>query len=157
MKKQDYTAAIVVKATPEEAFTSINHVSAWWTENLEGSTKKLGDVFTVTFGETFVTFKKIEDVPGQKAVWLVTDSFLHWQNDKTEWTNTKISFEVSEEGGSTVINFTHTGLMPEVECYNNCVKGWNEYIKGSLYKLITEGKGKPQPAKKQMAAAEMEA
>ncbi len=57
-----------------------------------------------------------------------------------------MSFEITTKGNSTQIDFTHIGLVPEVECYNDCVKGWNQYVKDSLLKLITEGKG--QPAKK---------
>ena len=80
-------------------------------------------------------------------VWQVTDSYLDWLTDKMEWQNTKMSFEISTKDNSTQINFTHIGLVPEVECYNDCVKGWDQYIKGSLLKLITEGKGQPQQKK----------
>ena len=52
---------------------------------------------------------------------------------------------------STQISFTHVGLVPEVECYDMCVKGWDQYVKGSLFKLITEGTGQPQ--KKRQAAS----
>jgi hypothetical protein len=37
----------------------------------------------------------------------------------------------------------HIGLVPEIECYTSCVKGWDQYVKGSLFKLLTEGKGLP--------------
>jgi hypothetical protein len=37
MKQKDYSTSITVKATPQQAFESINSVSKWWTENLEGS------------------------------------------------------------------------------------------------------------------------
>ena len=50
MKEQDYTVSITVNATPQEAFKGINRVSQWWTENLEGSSQKLNDEFTVRFG-----------------------------------------------------------------------------------------------------------
>ena len=52
-------------------------------------------------------------------------------------------WEISPEKDSTQIKFTHVGLVPEVECYEMCVKGWDEYVKGSLLKLITKGKGLP--------------
>ena len=152
MKKQDYTATILVKAAANEAFKSINHVAAWWTENVEGSSEKLNDVLTIHFGETFVTIKIVESVPDKKVVWNVTDCYLPWLADKQEWTNTRIVFELSAEGDSTSIRFTHIGLEPQVECYDGCVKGWDQYFKGSLAKLINEGKGLPQ--RKEMAKAE---
>src|SRR5882757_4212107 len=142
MKKQDYNVSITVNATAQEAFKSINSVTKWWTEYLEGSSKKLNDEFTVRFGDVHVSKQKlIEVVPDKKVVWLVTDSNLNFIKDKQEWTNTKISFELSQHDNKTQINFTHIGLVPEVECYNACVKGWDYYIKGSLFKLFTEGKG----------------
>ncbi len=75
---------------------------------------------------------------------MVTDCFLPWFADKTEWTNTKMSFDISTHEDTTQVTFTHIGLVPEVECYDMCIKGWDQYIKGSLFKLITEGEGQPQ-------------
>ena len=147
MENRNYNATIKVSQSAKEAFKSINNVSEWWNENLEGGSHKLNDVFTINFsGNNFVTHKIVEFVPDKKVVWLVTDCYLEWLNDKTEWTNTKMSFEISTKGNLTLINFTHIGLVPEVECYDMCVKGWDQYVKDSLLKLITEGKG--QPAKK---------
>lgn len=145
MENQNYNATIAVSQTANEVFKSINSVSKWWTENIEGNSEKLNDVFTVNFGDSnFVTHKLIDIVSNQKIVWLVTDCHLSWFKDKTEWTNTKMSFEISPGDHNTQISFTHIGLVPELECYDNCIKGWDQYIKGSLLRLITEGKGQPQ-------------
>jgi Activator of Hsp90 ATPase homolog 1-like protein len=152
MKQQDYTAAILVKSTANEAFQRINQVAAWWTENIEGSSEKLNDVFTILFGEeTFVTIKIVESVPDKKVIWTVTDCHLPWLTDKKEWKDTQMVFDISAEGESTRIQFIHVGLEPRVECYEGCVKGWDQYFKDSLAKLINEGSGLPQ--RKEMAAA----
>jgi hypothetical protein len=144
MNKQNYNIGITVNATVQEVFNSINSVSTWWTEDLEGSSQKQNDEFTVRFGDVHVSTQKlVEVIPYKKVVWLVTDSKLNFLEDKHEWTNTKISFELSNYDDKTLIEFTHIGLIPEVECYNSCVKGWDYYIKGSLFKLLTEGKGTP--------------
>ncbi|HXB42469.1 MAG TPA: SRPBCC domain-containing protein [Puia sp.] len=148
MENQNYQATITVSQSANEVFKSINSVSKWWMENLEGDSENLNGKFTVDFGDdNFVTHKLVEVIPNKKVVWLVTDCYLSWFKDKTEWTNTKMSFEISTKGNSTVINFTHIGLIPEVECYDMCVKGWDQYVKGSLFKLITEGTGLPQKKK----------
>ena len=145
MKKQDYNINITVDATAQEAFKAINSVTKWWTENLEGSSKKLNDEFTVRFDDVHVSKQKlVEVIPGKKVVWLVTDSKLNFVKDKQEWTNTKISFDIAGKAGKTQIRFTHIGLVPEVECYNGCSNAWGLYIKGSLFKLLTEGKGAPE-------------
>ena len=144
MKQEDYHCSILADVSPKEAFDNINHVSAWWTENIEGRSEKLNDIFTVHFGETFVTFKIIETAPYKKITWFVTDCNLHWLKDKKEWNNTKISWEISAENSSTKIDMTHIGLVPGIECYNDCEKGWDHYILDSLFKLITTHKGIPE-------------
>ena len=144
MKKQDYNVSITVNATAQEAFKSINSVTKWWTEHLEGNSQKLNDEFTVRFGDVhFSKQKLVEVIPNQKVVWLVTDSKLSFIENQQEWTNTKIIFEISNQGNQTQIKFTHLGLAPDIECYNDCSNAWGYYINGSLFKLLTEGKGTP--------------
>lgn len=144
MKKQDYNASITVDATAKEVYNSINSVAKWWTDDLKGGSKKLGDEFTVQFADIHISTQKlIELIPDQKVVWLVTDSNLSFVKDKQEWKNTKISFELTEQDHKTEVRFTHFGLIPEIECFEGCSKGWDYYFKGSLYKLLTEGKGTP--------------
>ena len=98
MKKQDFTVSITVNASAEDAFKSINSVSKWWTENLEGNSQNLDDEFTVRFGNVHVSTQKlVEVIPDKKVVWLVTDSQLNFIQAKEEWTGTKISFEIAEK------------------------------------------------------------
>ena len=143
MKSENYNRSITANVNPIEAFNSICKVNEWWGKNIDGQTVKLNDVFTFHAGDTWVTFKITESDPGKKIVWHVTGCFLHWLNNKTEWNDTDVVFEISEKGDATEINFTHVGLVPQVECYNNCVKGWDQYFKGSLLNLLTTGKGQP--------------
>lgn len=144
MKNQNYTVTITVSKPIHDTFKAINNVSKWWTDDLTGSSQKLNDEFTVQFGDIHKTAQKIiEFVPDRKVVWLVTESRLNFIEDKEEWKNTKISFELSGQGDKTEIHFTHIGLVPEVECFKSCSKGWDHYIKGSLFKFLTEGKGTP--------------
>ena len=139
----DYHADIEVHCSAQKAFEAICRVSAWWTENTEGSSKDLNDEFTVRFGETFSKFKIIEIIPAQKLVWHVLDCNLHWMNDKKEWKGTKILWQLSSVNGSSRISMTHIGLNAGIECFEDCTKGWNHYVKVSLFKLIEEGKGEP--------------
>ena len=143
MKQQDYHNSITVPLSANSAFENIINVAGWWTASFKGSAQKVNDTFSVNFGKTYVNFKVIETVPGKKAVWLVTDCYLDWINNKTEWKNTKIVWEMSSKVNETKIDMTHLGLLPEVECYNDCNKGWNFYIEKSLFKLLTENKGLP--------------
>ncbi|MHB8651576.1 MAG: SRPBCC family protein [Minisyncoccota bacterium] len=145
MQKQDYNVIITANISAKEAFEAICHVSQWWIKDFEGSSEKLNDEFSVRVGDKhFSKQKLVEVVPDRKIVWLVTESKLSWlKEDKTEWTNTKMSFDISTDGNKTQISFTHFGLVPQVACYDNCVKGWNFLIKESLLKLLTTGEGLP--------------
>jgi len=138
MKKQDYTASIIIDATAPEAFNAINNVPGWWTKDFEGSTGKPGDVFTVRFGDVYITSKVVEFISGKKIVWLVLDCNKPWLKNKKEWNGTKMSWEISEKDNKTQIHFTHVGLVSEVECYGVCSNAWGQYINGSLFKLFTE-------------------
>ena len=142
--KSDYHCEFTADVPAAKAFDGICRVSGWWAKHIEGSTQKLDSVFTVRFGETFVTFKVTDYQPNTRTVWTVADCNLHWQEDKTEWTGTKVVWELTGKTKSTDIAFTHVGLRPEVECYEACVKGWDQHVLGSLAKLLIEGKGSPQ-------------
>lgn len=87
--------------------------------------------------------KLVELVPGKRVSWLVTDNFFSFTEDKSEWKNTKVVFDIAKNGDQTEIHFTHEGLVPEYECYNVCSDAWGSYIRGSLKSLIATGKGSP--------------
>ena len=140
-QQQNYHSSILVNASANEAFGKISRVNEWWALNFKGSAKNAGDVFTINWGETYVTFKLTEAIPAKKVTWLVTDCYLPWLNNKTEWTSTEVVFEISEEDCATKVDMTHMGLTPDVECYEDCETGWNHYIKKSLFKFIEEGQG----------------
>jgi hypothetical protein len=149
MEKKNYHRTITVNASPEEAMKKISQVNHWWKHDFSGSAEKLNDKFTVPFGElngekSFVDFVVSEIVPTKKAVWKVTDCNLPWFKDKTEWNNTEVVFEISSDNGKCKIDFTHIGLVPGVECYEACEKGWDGHVTNSLVSFINDGKGMPQ-------------
>lgn len=142
MENQEFNCSIAVNITPKESFAMISRVSEWWVKDIEGKTERLNDEFTVHFGTTWVSFKIIEIILEKKAVWLVTDCNLPWNADLKEWKGTQIVWRISTEKNLTKINFTHIGLS-KLDCGNQCMNSWGGYIKQSLFKLITQGKGLP--------------
>jgi hypothetical protein len=144
MENQNYTTTFLVDQSPKEAFDAITNVRGWWSENVEGGTAKLDDVFEYHYKDLHrCTMKLIEVVPGQKMVWLVLDNYFNFTTDKTEWIGTKVSFEISRKDNKTQVVFTHIGLVPDYECYDICFDAWTGYINGSLRNLIETGKGQP--------------
>ena len=143
MEQKNYHSSITANISAKEAFASIANVNAWWAKNFKGKAQNVGDTFCVQFGDTTVDFEITEAIPNKKIVWKVTNCHLPWLKDKTEWNGTEIIWEISSHGNVTQIDMTHVGLVPEVECYEQCNAGWNRHITGSLFKLITEGTGQP--------------
>ncbi|GAC1601456.1 MAG: hypothetical protein NVS3B8_13270 [Chitinophagaceae bacterium] len=143
MSTSDFTTTIMVDQSPKEVFNAINNVRGWWTGEITGSTDKLNDEFTYRYKEIHFSKQKIvEMIPGQKVVWLVTDSQLNFIKEKNEWTNTKIIFEIINHDSQTEVKFTHIGLVPDGECYNDCSNAWSQLIRQGLFSLIMTGKSK---------------
>ncbi len=155
MKPSDFTSAILVDQTPKEAFDAINNVRGWWSEEIEGSSSKLNDVFKYHYEDIHrCQMKLIEVIPDQKVVWYVMDNYFKFTKEETEWTGTTIIFDISKQDNKTQVRMTHVGLVPEYECYEICREGWNNYIQNSLRSLITTGKGKPNATGKPQTETE---
>ena len=146
MKTQDLTINLRIGQTPKEVFQAINNVRGWWSEEIEGNTQKLNDEFTYHYKDVHICRMKLtEVVPDKKVVWSVSNNYFSFTKDSSEWTGTKVIFDISEKNGKTQLHFTHEGLTPGYECYHACYDGWTNYIKKSLYNLITTGRGEPNP------------
>lgn len=173
MTPTDFSTSLLVEQTPKEVFDAITNVRGWWSEEIEGNTAKLNDVFNYHFEDIHrCRVKLTEVIPNQKVVWLILDNYFKpgifedtsrlkserdekrhnsrsgisndgFGNDKAEWTDTKVVFEISAKDGKTLLRFTHQGLVPEYECFDVCSNGWTHYIRHSLFGLITTGTGQP--------------
>ena len=165
MSTADFTTTILVAQTPLAVFNAINNVRGWWSEEIEGGTDNLNDEFNYHFEDIHRCKIKITALmPGEKVEWLVLGNYfkpgifneapaaLH--NGKSEWTGTKIIFEIEEKRNKTQVRFTHLGLVPEYECFDACSNGWSHYIGQSLLSLITTGKGQPNSTGKPMTTEE---
>ena len=141
MKTYDFTTTILVGQTPKEAFNAINNVRGWWTGEITGNTDKLNDEFDYRYKEIhFSKQRVVEMVPDRKVVWQVTDSRLNFIENKDEWVGTEIIFEITPHDNQTQVKFTHRGLVPTGECYNDCSNAWGQLIRQGLFSLITTGK-----------------
>ena len=159
MSNTEYlSATMTVDQTPEEVFAAVLDVRGWWNENLIGSSAALHDEFVFTddaayAGETvrakkagirFARFQVTEVVPGRRVVWHVVDSDLTFVEDRDEWTDTDVVFDISGDSSGTTLHFTHVGLSAaESECFEECSRGWTFYVTRSLPQLISTGTGQP--------------
>ena len=144
MSDKSYTTSFTVDKSPQEVFDAINNVRGWWSEGIDGSTDTVGADFKFEQKDLHRSIQKITElVPAKKVAWHVVDSRLDFVKDKAEWKGTDIVFDISEHDGKTEVSFTHAGLVPALECYEDCAEGWNFYINDSLRSLIKTGKGQP--------------
>jgi hypothetical protein len=144
MTAPDFTTTLLVDQTAEAVFNAINNVRGWWSEEIEGPTNKLHAEFHYHYEDIHRCNLKItEFVPNEKVVWYVVDNYFKFTEDQSEWTDTKMIFEIAKKEDKTQIRVTHQGLTPEYECFDICQNAWTNYIHNSLHSLITTGKGMP--------------
>ncbi|ADY51931.1 hypothetical protein Pedsa_1365 [Pseudopedobacter saltans DSM 12145] len=156
MKNESYTTTIVVDKDAKTVFNAVKNLKAWWSEDIEGDTDVLNETFFYHYKDVHLSkIKLIEIIPDKRLVYHVIDNQFNFTKDKSEWTNTKLVFDLSEDAAKTKVIFTHEGLVPLCECYNICNDAWTNYIKNSLYKLIVIGKGEPNPKDKDGFNAEI--
>lgn len=142
----DYAASINVDRNAADVFLAITDVRRWWTGEIDGDSTQLGDEFSYRYpGYHFSQQRLVELVPGERIVWRIIDSHLDGYDDPQEWTGTELRFELVEVDGGTVVNFSHHGLTPQVECFDNCASGWEFYLHGSLHRWLTTGEGPMTP------------
>jgi hypothetical protein len=144
MNIRHYTVSFVVDQTPEAVFDAVNRVRGWWSQAVEGDTDKLGAVFYHHYRDIHRCTLKVNDlVPGKKVAWKVLYNDFNFSKNKTEWNGTDIIFDITKKDKGAEVRFMHLGLVPSYECYEVCSGAWDQYIAGSLRKLITTGVGEP--------------
>lgn len=139
---KDFTTTFLVDEPPTQVFNAVRNVRGWWqglySEEIKGETENLHDEFTFSAGNGahYTEQKLIELVPDKKVVWQVTRSELTFIEKQDEWQGTKLIFDISRRGNKTQLQFTHQGLIPEVECYDACSSAWQMYLQEKLLSLI---------------------
>lgn len=142
----NFQKTIIFQETDKRIFEALtNSIPEWWTEMFEGASNAQGQTFTIRFGNNvFKTLLIDELIPYKKVVWQVTDSLIDIPElkNKTEWINTKIVWEITDQDNQTELLLTHIGLTSQIECYTICANGWNSFT-DSLKSFVLTGKGEP--------------
>jgi activator of Hsp90 ATPase-like protein len=137
-----FTTTITVEQSPDDVYAAINDVRSWWTGEITGPTDELGAEFTYVFEDKHRSTHRITElVPGKRVVWLVTDAFLPFASDPTEWNGTEVVFDITPTAAATELRFTHQGLVPVFECYESCSNAWGYFVTATLRERIASGPG----------------
>ncbi len=153
---KSFTASITVNKSPSTAFTAIKNFRGWWSEEIEGNTDILNEMFFYHYKDIHLCrLKLVEEVPAKRLVYQVVENEFNFIQDQSEWVNTRLVFDINSKGDATEVTFTHEGLVPEYECYQVCNDAWSGYIYNSLKNYIETGKGSPNPKDKDGFNAEL--
>ncbi len=137
----DYARQIQFDARPEKVFDALTTTAgfaSWWAP-ATGS--------AVEGGELRVSFLGIEEPLVLHVEEAKRPSTVIWKVEACDflpdWAGTRQAFTLSESGtGGCDLQFCHEGLRPQLECYDMCSAGWNQYLP-SLRDYIETGTGNP--------------
>lgn len=132
---KNYSFDIDSHQSAKAVFALLLNIKKWWSgiygETITGKSQKINDEFSFSAGEGmhFTKQKLIELIPYKKIVWEVIASNLSFLENPKEWEHTKLRFDILEKAGNkTKVTFTHQGLSPEIECYEQCSNAWTQYL-----------------------------
>ena len=134
MASNHFQFSFVSTKQPDELYSFLVNPKNWWVglfgETIAGKSIAVGDEFTFKAGGGmhYTKQKLVELIPSKKITWMVTESNLTFLDNTKEWEGTKISFDLEPSGKQTKVTFTHIGLLPEIECYDQCSSGWTQYL-----------------------------
>ena len=119
------------------ALTAREGLAAWWTNETQGEST-VGGVLQFRFGPPGgFDMKVLELRPAERVLWQVVGG-------PEEWIGTRVSFELKQEGGYTIVLFKHLGWKEPVEFMHHCSTKWAAFLL-SLKSLLETGKGAPHP------------
>lgn len=145
----NYQCDIIIQAPIEkvyQAITKVEELRKWWTYDCSFDSAKLSDKYTFRFGAIYKTMQVKELVLNEKVIWKCVEHFYPDESliKNNEWEGTEIIFYLTNNlDNGTLLDFTHVGLTPELECFDICQKGWNYFLNESLKAYLEAGSGKP--------------
>jgi uncharacterized protein YndB with AHSA1/START domain len=140
----DFTAVLTLPASPDSVagyFTSAAGVSRWW-----GPTQgdgEVGGTLVTSFGEHGVNAVRILEAGPARIVWepVAVDGTTPTGHTR-EWLGTRVEIDLVPDGTGTELHFRHTGLTPQLDCWDDCAAGWT-YFMASIEALARTGIGTP--------------
>lgn len=141
VKTKDFSYGFTTSTPPEKIFNLLLVIDKWWSgiyeETITGKSQKINDEFSFIAGGGvhYSKHRLIDLIPSQKIVWEVIECNLSFLTKTNEWMNTKLRFDITHEDDMSRVTFTHEGLVPRFECYNNCTGAWTQYMENLEEKL----------------------
>ncbi len=139
-KAAKYTVEIDLSKSPADVFNHLVDLKKWWPEEFEGEPIRLNTEFELRVGDSHYSKNIVTEFePGKKLVWLTTEAIR--KSDGYDWTGTKMIFELTPKGVSTILTFTYDGVVLEQES-DRLVQVCDMTVKELFYNFIVNGKGR---------------
>lgn len=125
----DYEKTLHIAAPPESVFRALVEADAlarWWDawSRISGSGHAGGKLeFFDSKGDEAITMRVRTADPGTAVIWDVLACPV-----ERDWEGTSPAFFLSANDSGTNVRFVHRGLRPQLECYEMCRMGWDEYL-----------------------------
>jgi uncharacterized protein YndB with AHSA1/START domain len=137
-----YRAQVRFAAPPDtvfEAFTTLDDIAGWWTEEVSGSGAEGGDL-TLGFPNSDGPRVVLHVDTAERSRWIVwsvraVPPLPAWE----EWAGTRIDVRLQPgDDGGTTMEFEHEGLTAQLHCYDTCSLGWDHGL-ASLRRYLDTG------------------
>lgn len=136
----NYYQSVKVKSSSQNAFNALtNQVESWW-GSVDNPVAKVGDHFTITFGEAYWKFEITEWNENEKVTWRVVDGQPELNN---EWIGHILEWKIIDLGNEIEVSLYQNGLTDELPCFDVCSAAWDRFILSSLKKYLETGLGEP--------------
>ncbi len=141
----DIIHRIGIKAPISKVYAALSTapgVAGWWTRETTGESTPGGTVQVLfrdaggkEIGKMAFEMSRLE--PNQAVRW-------HFKAGPDEWLGTDVTFDLTQDGDTTLILFGHRNWREPVEFMAHCSMKWATFLL-SLRDLVETGKGKPAP------------
>jgi uncharacterized protein YndB with AHSA1/START domain len=124
------------------AVSTVEGVGGWWTRETTGESKPGGSMDVrfrsptgAEIGHMTFVFHKLN--PEKEVQWRCTAG-------PNEWVGTDVTFTLSRDGDTTIVQFGHRNWKEAGEFMAHCSMKWAVFLL-SLRQLVETGKGQPAP------------
>ena len=137
-----YAAKLAIVAPRGRVFaalTSLEGLVGWWASSATGSGSN-GTTFELSFAglDEKITMRVDTAVAPSTVAWTCLN-----HSGLPDWEGTKLVFELSEQSDdSTLLKFRHIGLVPQLDCFEQCRAGWKHFL-ASLKSYAEHSQGTP--------------
>ncbi len=134
-----YSIGLEVRCEAPRAFDELStRISDWWGDQ-DHPAEKVGDVFTVSWGEPWYQFQVKAFHPPDLIVWECIDAnqiIGDLKGVQKEWVGTQLQWTITPSGENIKVHLKHRGLVPAFVCYDFCSSTWDRFITVNLKKYL---------------------